>query len=220
MHHAVLWFQQTLVPALGPWGVVVLAFLDSSFLSLPEVNDLLVATAAARDPARAWIYVVAATLGSVAGCMVVWAIGDRGGEALLLRLAGEARVRRIRAAHARWEALALVVPALLPPPFPFKVFVLAAGVFGVSLARAAGALLVARGLRYAAWAGLGVAYGDATVEVLRRVDAWFAAQAQQWAWVALLAALLALAWGSRRTYRARQGRSGRGAMIKRGGAAE
>jgi membrane protein YqaA with SNARE-associated domain len=219
MHHAVLWFQERLVPALGPWGVLLLALLDSSFLSLPEVTDLLVATAAAREPGRAWAYVLGATLGSVAGCIVIWAIGDRGGEALLARMAGEERVRRIRAVHARWEALALVVPALLPPPFPFKVFVLGAGVFGVSLFRSTWVLLAARGLRYAVWAGLGIAYGDATVVVLRRVDAWFAAQAQQWAWAALLALLLALAW-TRRSRRDRPGRPDRGAMMTPGGTQE
>ncbi|MBI3932382.1 MAG: DedA family protein [Acidobacteria bacterium] len=174
MHKVVLWVQQILVPALGPAGLFMAAFLDSSFLSLPEINDLLVVTWAAARPETAWVPVLMATLGSIAGCSVLWWLGGRGGEAFLVRRFGAAQVERTRAAFERWDLLALAVPAVLPPPMPFKVFVLSAGVFRVSYRRFVLTLLVARGLRYVVWGALGVVYGDEAMGLLRAVDAWFA----------------------------------------------
>jgi membrane protein YqaA with SNARE-associated domain len=168
-----LWIQQVLVPALGPVGVFLVAFLDSSFLSIPEVNDIIVITAAARHPETAWIYVLMATLGSLGGCFVLWALGRRGGEAFLVKRFGAERVDRTRAAFHRWDILALALPAVLPPPMPFKIFVLSAGVFGFPLRRFAVTLFVARGLRYTAWAIGGAIYGDEALAALKRSDQWF-----------------------------------------------
>jgi membrane protein YqaA with SNARE-associated domain len=176
MQKIVLWFQGVLVPLLGAPGVFLAAFLDSSFLSLPEINDLLVVTAAAKSPELGWLYVLSATAGSVAGCVVLWWLGWRGEEALLEKRFGVHRVARARAAFHKWDFLALAIPALLPPPMPFKVFVIAAGVFDFPLPRLIVTLLVARGLRYAAWALVGSYYGDSAMEVFKSVDAWFGAR--------------------------------------------
>lgn len=173
MHKVVLWIQTVLIPTIGPAGLFVVAFFDSSFLSLPEINDLLVVTYCAVDPVSAWIPITMATLGSLAGCTVLWVIGRRGGEPLLERRFGKARVERIRAAFERWDLLALIVPALLPPPMPFKIFVLSAGVFGVPWRRFAGTLILARGLRYVFWGLMGIFYGDEALELLRAFDRWF-----------------------------------------------
>src|SRR5687767_9275318 len=159
MHKAILWVQGTLVPLLGPPGVFVVAFLDSSFLSLPEINDILVVTAAAGNPRMVWLHVLMATLGSVAGCSALWAVGRKGGEPLLVRRFGAERVERTRRTFAKWDILALAIPSMLPPPMPFKVFVLSSGVFGIPYRRLVTTLLVARGLRYAFWALMGVLYG-------------------------------------------------------------
>jgi membrane protein YqaA with SNARE-associated domain len=195
MHKVVLWIQQVLVPALGPAGIVVVAFFDSSFVSIPEINDILVVTSSAAHPRLAWLYALAATLGSLLGCTVLWAIGRRGGEAVLVRRFGRERVERTRDAFRRWDVLALAVPAVMPPPMPFKVFVLSAGVFGFSGRRFAITLIVARGLRYSVWAALGAFYGDEALYMLRAVDRWFSDRL--WALVAAAAALVAailLAW--------------------------
>lgn len=162
------------MPALGPVGVFLVAFLDSSFLSIPEVNDIIVITAAARNSGTAWIYVLMATLGSLAGCAVLWGLGRRGGEAFLIKRFGASRVERTRAAFHRWDVLALALPALLPPPMPFKIFVLSAGVFGFKWRRFAVTLFVARGFRYTVWAIAGAVYGDEALAILRRTDQWFA----------------------------------------------
>jgi membrane protein YqaA with SNARE-associated domain len=174
VHKLLVWIQTVLVPLLGPPGVFLVSFLDSSFVSIPEVNDIIVITAAARNPGTAWIYVLFTTLGSVAGCLVLWALGRRGGEAFLVKRFGQERVDRTREVFRRWDVLALALPAVLPPPMPFKIFVLSAGVFGFPWRRMAVTLFVARGLRYTAWAIGGVVYGDEALALLQRSDAWFA----------------------------------------------
>jgi membrane protein YqaA with SNARE-associated domain len=173
MEKIVLWIQNVLLPTLGPAGLFVVAFFDSSFLSLPEINDILVVTSCSLHPRSAWIPITLATLGSLAGCSVLWEIGRRGGEPLLERRFGKAQVARTRVAFERWDLLALIVPALLPPPMPFKIFVLSAGVFGVPWRRFAGTLILARGLRYVFWGLLGIIYGDEALKLLRAVDRWF-----------------------------------------------
>lgn len=177
MHGIVVWIQTVLIPTLGPFGLFVVAFFDSSFLSVPEVNDLLVVTSAAGNPRTAWMYVGAATLGSLAGCTALWYIGRRGGEALLIRKFGRDRVDQTRFAFQKWDILALAIPSMLPPPMPFKIFVLSSGVFGVPFPRFAATLIVARGLRYTFWGVMGALYGEEALALLKRFDAWFAANA-------------------------------------------
>jgi len=177
MHGIVVWIQTVLIPTLGPFGLFVVAFFDSSFLSVPEVNDVLVVTSSAAYPPTAWMYVLAATLGSLAGCSALWYIGRRGGEAFLVRRFGRDRVDRTRSTFKKWDILALAIPAMLPPPMPFKIFVLSSGVFGVPFRRFAATLVVARGLRYTFWGLMGATYGTEALALLKRFDAWFAANA-------------------------------------------
>jgi membrane protein YqaA with SNARE-associated domain len=191
MHRLIVWIQDVAVPVLGSPGVFLAAFLDSSFLSLPEINDLLVVTSAASSPERGWLFALMATLGSVAGCSVLWWIGWKGEEGLLERRFGVHRVARAREAFHRWDFLALAVPALMPPPMPFKIFVISAGVFGFSYARFAVTLLVARGLRYAIWAAVGIWYGEQAIEVFKNVDAWMSLRLP---WILGLSAAALGAW--------------------------
>jgi membrane protein YqaA with SNARE-associated domain len=172
MHALVVWIEDVLVPWLGAPGMLLACFLDSSFLSLPEISDLLVVTSAAAKPAQAWLPVLIATLGSFAGCSVLWWIGLRGGEAFLVRRFGRERVEKTRDTFQRWDILALVVSAWAPPPVPFKLFVLSAGVFEMPFSRFALTMLLARGSRYVFWAVLGVVYGERARELLQAMDAW------------------------------------------------
>ena len=200
MHKLLSWIQFVLVPWLGAPGVFLAAFLDSSFLSLPEINDMIVVAAAVAHPETCWRVAVMATLGSLGGCVVLWWLGRRGGEAFLVRRFGAVRVGRTRAAFERWDVLALAVPALLPPPMPFKIFVLSAGAFGVSLRRFVLTLTVARGLRYLFWTLLGLLYGEEALATLKAVDRWCAERAVLLGLVAVAVALgsvAALAWRRR-----------------------
>ena len=196
----VSWIQDVVLPFLGPFGIFLAAFLDSSFLSLPEINDLLVVTAAAVHPEMAWLPVLLATLGSLVGCAVVFELGRRGGDAFLVRRFGAGRTARARDLFHRFGLLALAVPALLPPPMPFKIFVIAAGVFGYPWSRFALTLLLARGARYAAWAVVGAVYGDEAIGVLRSFDAWAAGRQTLLLSVTagLILATLAYLWARRR----------------------
>ena len=198
MHKVVLWVQTVLVPMLGAPGMFIVAFLDSSFLSFPEINDILLVTSSHIHPGRAWLYALTTTLGSVAGCLVMWELGRRGGEAFLARKFGAGRVARVRQSLEKWGVLTIAIPAVLPPPMPFKIFVVAAGVVGFSGRKLALTLLIARGLRYAFWAAMGTYFGDEALEWLERFDAWFA---DRWAAVLIVLGGLILAvllvWWSR-----------------------
>ena len=145
---------------MGAPGLCLVAFLDSSFLSLPEITDLLVVWMVTRHTARAVVYVLAATLGSLAGCLVMYFIGRKGGDALIRKRFAPARVERAMAAFDRYGVLVVLIPAILPPPAPFKIFVLLAGLAGVSAAKFVTAVVIGRGARYLALGLLAVEYGE------------------------------------------------------------
>jgi membrane protein YqaA with SNARE-associated domain len=179
---------QALAEALGGPGLLIVAFVDSSFLTLPEVADILVVLFAIRSP-EDWIYFAAmTTAGSVGGSYLLYAIGRKGGEALLRRQFHERHVDRGLAWFRRYGAWVLVVPAMLPPPMPFKIFVLLAGVAGVQRGRFTAAVAVGRGVRYGAEAYLATRYGEQALRFVRD-------NAFEWAVPALLAVLVPiLAW--------------------------
>jgi membrane protein YqaA with SNARE-associated domain len=160
------WVQGFALSMGGP-GLFVIAFLDSSFLSLPEINDLLIVWMVTRHKERMVYYATMATLGSIAGCMVLYAIGRKGGDALVRRRFKADRIERGMALFRRHGLLAVLVPALLPPPAPFKIFVLLAGVSRVPVTRFMAAIAVGRGLRYFAEGTLAVWYGDEAIRYLR-----------------------------------------------------
>ena len=156
------WLQAFALGIGGP-GLFLVAFLDSSFLSLPEINDLLVVLLVVEHPARMPFYALMATLGSVAGCLVLYAIGRRGGEALVRQRFSGPRVMRALELSQRYGVLAIAVPSILPPPAPFKIFVLLAGVAAVPMWKFAVTVTIARGVRYVTVGVLSVLYGQQTI---------------------------------------------------------
>jgi membrane protein YqaA with SNARE-associated domain len=156
-----------LVTDFGLAGLFLVAFCDSSFLSLPEINDILVITMSLNDPDHFWIYGVTAALGSTAGCFALHMVGRRGGRAVLGKLASPRRQERLQEAFRRYDVLAVIVPSLLPPPCPFKVFVLATGVFRMGLPRFLAAVALGRSLRYLGEAWVAIHYGREFLYVLR-----------------------------------------------------
>ena len=153
--------------ALGGPGLFAVAFLDSSFISLPQINDLLVVLMVTRDKAWMPYYAAMATLGSVAGCYVIYRLAEKGGDAFLRKRLKEGHVDRALALYKKHGLLALIVPGLLPPPAPFKLFVLAAGLAEVKPSRFVLGVAISRGLRYFALGLLSVYYGDAAMELMR-----------------------------------------------------
>ncbi len=145
---------------MGAPGLSLVAFLDSSFLSLPEITDLLVVWMVTRNPARVIVYVLAATGGSLAGCLLMYYIGRKGGEALIRKRFAPARMERAMAAFDRHGVLVVLIPAILPPPAPFKIFVILAGLGGISPAKFTTAIVIGRGSRYLVLGLLAVEYGE------------------------------------------------------------
>ena len=158
------WLAQ-LVATLGGGGIFLVAFFDSSVLSFPFVIDALVIESSMQHHERMPYYCAMAALGSLAGCIWIYWLAKKGGEAFFHRHArgGAAQAKRWVQNHAFLSAF---IPGLLPPPFPFKVFVLAEGVFQVPLRTFVLALLLSRGIRYAIEGFLAVRYGDAVLVFL------------------------------------------------------
>jgi membrane protein YqaA with SNARE-associated domain len=158
---------QQFAESWGAPGLTIVAFVDSSFLTLPEVADILIAVFTIRQP-NLWLYfALMTTLGSVAGSSALYALGRKGGDALVRRGFHERHVDRSLAWFQRHGAMVLVVPAMLPPPMPFKLFVLMAGVSGVRTLPFVTAVAVGRGLRYSGVAWLARAYGNDAVTFIQ-----------------------------------------------------
>jgi membrane protein YqaA with SNARE-associated domain len=150
---------RVLALAWGAPGLFLVAFLDSSFLPLPGITDLLLVVTVTSRPEWVGWYVVATTLGSVAGCLVMHVLGRKGGEALVRKRFAGPRVERARASLQKHGVITVVIASLLPPPSPFKLFLLLAGAVGIGAGRFATAIAIGRGARYLILGLLAVRYG-------------------------------------------------------------
>jgi membrane protein YqaA with SNARE-associated domain len=145
--------------ALGAPGLFLISFLDSSVLTFPVINDLLLIELSIQKPLHMPLYATMAMTGSVLGCVLLYFIAKKGGEAFFHKKAG-ARGQVVR----RWVVKngfgGMLAAALLPPPTPFKIFVFAAGVFGVPLSSFTSAIALARAIRYFGIGYLAIRYGE------------------------------------------------------------
>jgi len=161
------WKQKVVAFAgtLGAPGLFLISFLDSSVLTFPVINDLLLIELAVQHPARMPLYAFMAMLGSVLGCVLLFYLAEKGGEALFHKHAGE----RAHAIH-NWVVNngfgGILIAALLPPPTPFKVFVVAAGVFEVPIVSFTSAITIARAIRYFGIGYLAIRYGHEALPFL------------------------------------------------------
>jgi membrane protein YqaA with SNARE-associated domain len=187
-------FITPLAEHYGAPGLAVVALLDSSFLSLPQVGDALLIGLTIRHPSNAFYYAAATTLGSVAGCYALYAVGRKSGEAFLRRKFHERHIDRGLELFKRHGWLTIAVPSLLPPPTPFKLFVLLSGVADLKPGTFLMAVALGRGFRYGVEAWLAYAYGERALEFARSnlpvVSAVLAG--------VILAGALGLAWWRRR----------------------
>ena len=162
--HLPHWLQ-AIVFATGGLGLFLIAFLDSSVLTFPIINDLLLIDLSIRHPSRMPYYAGMATLGSVAGCLLLYYLARKGGEAMFHKHAGP-RARHIHAWINQNGFVSILVTALLPPPTPFKVFVIAAGALEMPVRTFVLGLIVARGFRFFGEGFLAVKYGDQGTQFL------------------------------------------------------
>ncbi|MGA9392522.1 MAG: VTT domain-containing protein [Candidatus Sulfotelmatobacter sp.] len=149
---------------MGGPGLVVLGVADNSVIPLTGSMDVLVIWLAARHREPWPYYAFMATLGAVIGGYITYALARKGGKETMERKLSKRRARRVSKAFERWGFGAIAIPALLPPPFPFVPFLVAAGAMQYSPAKFLGALTLGRAVRYSIGAFLGFHYG---VHILR-----------------------------------------------------
>ena len=149
--------------ALGAPGLFLVAILDSSFLTLPEINDILVVLMVTRHRALLPLYAGAATAGSIVGSLLLYSLGRKGGEAVLRKRFTVERSDRAMAFIQKYGVMAIIIPSLLPPPMPFKMFVLLSGVARIPAPRFIAAVAIGRGTRYFGEGLLALRYGTRTM---------------------------------------------------------
>jgi membrane protein YqaA with SNARE-associated domain len=153
--------------SFGPFGLLAIAFLDSLFIPMPGGVDAVLLLLAASRPSWVLIYVAAATIGSTAGCIGLYKISERAGHRALNRFS-EKKQKRVKDLIDRYDVLSVLVASLLPPPFPFKLFVVSAGVFRLNLVRFTIAIAAGRTFRYLLEGYLAARYGEHAREILSR----------------------------------------------------
>ncbi len=160
-----LYGLQAAIAASGALGLFVLSFLDSTILPFPTANDLLLIDLSIQFPLRMPFYGAVATLGSVAGCVTLFLLARKGKEAAF-RDKGGAQAERIRRWVQRNGFVSVLVGALMPPPMPFKLVILAAGALGMPLRAFVIAVVIARTIRFYGEGFLAVRYGSQATQFL------------------------------------------------------
>ncbi|HEX8774225.1 MAG TPA: VTT domain-containing protein [Pyrinomonadaceae bacterium] len=168
--HLVEWLEGFIIGVpmyVAAPSMLLIGALDSSLLSLPEINDYLVVMRCAKDPVAVFYFPLFAAAGSVMGCLLLYTILRRGGQAVLRRRFRADHIERVERAYARFGFLALAVPALLPPPVPFKIFVATAGALEYPRWRFMLTVMIARSLRYYIEGTLAVFYGERVLQFIK-----------------------------------------------------
>jgi len=155
----------------GAFGLFVVALLDSTFVPLPSSVDALMLLLSATYPSWMLLYAFMATSGSALGCLILYLISRRAGARALNRFS-EAKRGRVKHWIERYDAMAVLVATLLPPPFPFKLFVITAGVFRFSLLRFMIAIVCGRAFRFLLEGYFAVRYGAQAKEILAKYYPW------------------------------------------------
>lgn len=149
----------------GPFGLFAIAFLDSVLVPIPGGVDAMLMVLSTARPAWMLIYVVSATVGSTIGCVCLYKVSQKAGHRALDRFS-ESNQKRVKDLIDRYDVLAVLVASVLPPPFPFKLFVVSAGVFRLNIFRFTIAIAAGRTFRYLLEGYLAAKYGEHAKEIL------------------------------------------------------
>lgn len=153
--------------ALGPFGLFGISLVDSIGVPLPGGPDSVMILLSANTPGLMPLYALAATAGSAIGCTLLYLAARRAGVAALKRVSTEKR-DRIENLLGRYDLVAVMVPAVLPPPFPFKPFVLCAGVFKLKTWRFITAIFIGRAIRFLIEGWLAIKFGEDAGHIIRQ----------------------------------------------------
>jgi membrane protein YqaA with SNARE-associated domain len=146
-----------LLKPFGVWGIGALAVIDSAAIPVPI--DALVIDYVVHDHARFILICFMAALGSAIGALLPYYLGRAGGELFLLKRINRKRYEQLRDRFEKQEFLAIMIPAMMPPPMPVKLFEFAAGVFEMRVVWFFSAILVGKFLRFMVWAIITILYG-------------------------------------------------------------
>jgi membrane protein YqaA with SNARE-associated domain len=157
--------------AYGPLGLFGIALLDSALIPLPGGPDVVMILLSKGRPAWMPVYAAAATLGSVTGCVILYYISRRAGRRALERFS-ERKQARVKELIDRYDVLSVLVVSVLPPPFPFKLFIITCGVLRFSIMRFTIAIAFGRAFRFLLEGYLAVNYGDQAESLFRQYFPW------------------------------------------------
>jgi membrane protein YqaA with SNARE-associated domain len=157
--------------ALGPLGLFTVALLDSTFVPLPSSADALMILLTTANPRWMIAYAAIATAGSTVGCLILYSISKRAGSRALRRFS-PAKQKRVKELIDRYDVLSVLVASLMPPPFPFKLFVVTAGVFRFGLTRFTLAIVGGRMFRFLLEGYLAIRYGPQARQVIAKYYPW------------------------------------------------
>jgi membrane protein YqaA with SNARE-associated domain len=153
---------------LGGLGLVLLGIADNSVVPLTGSMDVLTIWLAARHREPWPYYALMATIGAVIGGYITYSLARKGGKEAMERRLSKRKAAKFCKKFERWGFAGIAIPALLPPPFPFVPFLVAAGAMQYSRKKFLGALALGRGLRYSIAAWLGFVYGNHIVRFFSR----------------------------------------------------
>jgi membrane protein YqaA with SNARE-associated domain len=185
---------------LGVWGIGGLALIDSSTIPVPI--DALLIDYVANDHKRFLVYCFMAALGSAVGSMLPYYLGRAGGELFLLKRINRQRYEQMRDRFEKQEFLAIMVPAMMPPPMPVKLFEFAAGVFEMKPLWFFSAILVGKFVRFLIWAIITITYGPAILGTIMRT---IHAHRHYVLWVSGIVLVLLLVYVMRKVFDRRRG---------------
>jgi membrane protein YqaA with SNARE-associated domain len=190
-------FLWALLKPLGVWGVFVIAAMDGAAIGLPM--DVVVAGYVYQNKSLFLVYALLAAAGSAVGSSVLYLIGYLGGEAFLRKRMSEQRFARIHSSFDKHEFWALMFPAMLPPPTPFKLFVLSAAVFEMNFGHFLLAIFAGRFIRFFLLGLLTIRFGPEFVNVGGRI------LSEHWGWMLAAVGMGIAIWRAVRRKRARRG---------------
>lgn len=160
-------YLQALLLPFGPWGVFAIAMIDAAAFGVPM--DPIVAVFVHADPKRSLLYAVVGASGSALGSLIPYLLGYKGGEAFVVKKVGQARFDRVHRLSEKYGDLALIIPGVMPPGFPFKLFVFSAGVAEMNWVHFLFAVFTGRVLRFCILAGLTIQFGPEIVLLMENL---------------------------------------------------
>lgn len=151
----------------GSLGLFGIAMLDSALLPMPSGPDLVMITLSTINPEWMPLYALAATAGSTTGCVLLYLAARRAGTSILKKFSPEKR-EKVENLLGRYDMLAIMIPAVMPPPFPFKIFILSAGAFKLKTVRFITAVFIGRSIRFLIEGWLAIKFGNDAMQIIKQ----------------------------------------------------